>query len=716
MLGEAPPPPPRTYFGRDELTERIVGLTKNLAPIALVGPGGIGKTSIALTVLHHDRVKEWFGDNRRFIRCDQFPASRTHFLSRLSKVIGAGVNNPEDLTPLRPFLSSRDMILFLDNAESILDSQGTNAQEIYAMVEELSQFKNICLCITSRICTIPPTCASLDIPTLSMEAARDTFYRIYKNDSRQSDPVNSILEQLEFHPLSITLLATVAYHNKWDTDRLAKEWRTRRTGVLHTHHDTSLAATIELSLASPMFRGLGPDARELLGVVAFFPQGMDENNVDWLFPTISDRTKVLDSFCILSLTHRSNGFITMLAPLRDHLCPNDTTPSPLLHATKDRYFNRLLVDADPDKPGFDETRWIVSEDVNVEHLLDVFTSIDESSASVWDACACFMEHLYWHKRRLVVLGPKIERLSDDHRSKPQCLTKLARLFGSVGNFAEGKRLLAHTLGIWRERGEDFLVAQTLRHISNANRLLGFHKEGIEQVKEALGIYEWLDDVSGQARSWRWLAWLLYGDKQLEAAEEAASRAIDPLSDKGEHFPVCECYHLLGLICHSKGERENAIRHFETALRIASPFNWHDHLFWNHYSLSELFFSGGRFDDAHAHIERAKSHAINDPYLLGHAMYLRAQFWGDQCRLEEAKSDAVSAAEVFEKLGAAKNVECCREIIRDIEERMKRPATSGGSDFNGEPLETMQLPAPINLPFPVRVTEHHLITFQMRAKN
>jgi len=39
-----PPPPPRAYFGRDELTERIVGLAENLTAIALIGAGGIGKS------------------------------------------------------------------------------------------------------------------------------------------------------------------------------------------------------------------------------------------------------------------------------------------------------------------------------------------------------------------------------------------------------------------------------------------------------------------------------------------------------------------------------------------------------------------------------------------------------------------------------------------------------------------------------------------------
>ena len=561
------------------------------------------------------------------------------------------------------------MVLFLDNAESILDPRGTNGQEIYAIVEELTEFDNICLCLTSRISTIPPSCEALDIPTLSMEAAHDTFYRVYKNGG-QSDLISNILEQLDFHPLSITLLATVAQHNRWDASRLSGEWARRRTDVLRTQHNNSLTATIELSLTSPMFQALGPDARGLLEVVAFFPQGVDENGMDWLFPTPSDRMNIFDGFCTLSLTYRTNGFVTMLAPLRDHLCPRDPASSPLLHITKDCYFSRLSVDADSGNLGFEEARWIRTEDVNIEHLLDVFTSIDTNSVGVWDACAYFLSHLRWHKPRLVVLGPKIEGLPDNHPSKPKCLSRLSQLFESVGNYAEYKRLLVHALRLWRERGDANWVAATLTFISDANRLLGNREEGILQVKEALEILEQLGSVLQQADSWHRLALLLFDDKQFDAAEVAASRAISLLPDEGQPSRVCDCHRLLGNIYRSKGETEKAIEHFETALGIATPFNWRDHLFWNNHSLAELFYGENRFEDAQTYVERAKSYPIDSSYQMGRAVELQGTFWCGEGRFREAKSEVLRAIDIYEGVGATSDAGRCKVFLQNIEEKLK----------------------------------------------
>jgi hypothetical protein len=507
--GELPPPAPRDCFGREELIEKLVGLAENLEPVALIGPGGIGKTSIALAVLHHNRIEERFGENRRFVRCNEFPASRAPFLARLSEVLGVGIENPKDLAPLRPLLSSKEVLIILDNAESILDPKGTGAKEIYSVVDELCQFKRVCVCITSRITTVPPRCKRLEIPTLSMEAACDIFYSIY-GDGGRFNIINDLLERLDFHALSIKLLATTASHNAWDPDRLVKEWDAQRVKVLQTDYDESLAATIELSLTSPTFHSLGPDARDLLGVVAFFPQGIDENNLDWLFPTTANRKNIIDRFCVLSLTYRSSGFTTMLAPIRDHLRPQDPLSSPLLCTTGDKYFDRLSVDVYPGKPGFEEARWIMLEDVNVEYLLDVSTSIDQTEGTSWDACSHFMEHLGWHKPRPTILESKIEALADDHHSKPKCLFQLSLLIGQVGNFTKQKQLLNHTLDLERQRGNQARVAETLRYLCGVNRLLNLDEEGIGQAKEALEIFERINDMAGQAESLNSLAWVLSG--------------------------------------------------------------------------------------------------------------------------------------------------------------------------------------------------------------
>jgi tetratricopeptide (TPR) repeat protein len=674
-FGEIPPPPPRDCFGRNNLIEEVIGFAENLKPVALIGAGGIGKTSIALTVLHHNRIEERFGENRRFIRCDQFPPSRAHFLARLSKVIGAGVENPEDLTPLRPFLTSKETLIVLDNAESVLDPQGTGAREIYSVVDELCRFKKVCLLITSRITTVPPHCNRPEIPQLSMEAACDIFYGIYGNRGKFGI-INDLLYRLDFHALSITLLATTAAHNAWDHDRLAKEWDIQRAKVLQTVYNESLAATIQLSLTSPTFRSLDPNTRDLLGVIAFFPQGIDERNLDWLFPTTPNRKQIFDVFCLLSLTYRSDGFVTMLAPIRDHLGPQDPQSSPLLCATRDCYFKRLSVNVDPEKPGFREARWVVSEDVNVEHLLDVFTSVNTNTEGIWDACYNFIKHLHWHKPRRTMLGTKIEALADDHPSKPKCLFELSQLMREIGNYVEQKRLLTHTLELQRRQGSEARVAVTLRCLSDVNRLLHLHEEGIQQAKEALEISERLGDKREQAMCLYDLAFLLVSEKQLDAAENTASRAIDLIPEKGEEYLFCRLHWVLGEIHQSKGEEKKAIHDFETALRIASPFNWHSILFWAHYSLAELFGNGGELDNENTHVERAKSHAVDGTMLheLGSATKMQAKIWYRQNRLTDAKSEALDALQIFEKLGAAEDAKNCRSLLQKVEQAMKAQST------------------------------------------
>ena len=678
LPGESPPPAPRNLFGRDELIEKVVGLAENMEPIALIGFGGIGKSSIALTVLHCDRIKKQFGESRRFIRCNEFNPSRTNFLRRLSEVIGAGIDNPEGLAPLRSFLTSKEMFIVLDNAESILDQRGPDAQEIYKVVEELSLFPNICLCITSRIRTIPP-CKRLDVPTMSMGAARSAFYSIHdnNNNNEQPDIIDDILTQVDFHPLSVTLLATVAQSNGWDNDRLAKEWGLRQTGVLQKGQWKDLAAAIELSLASPTFEELGPDARGILQVIAFFPQGVNENDCQRLFPTVSDGNHILDELCVLSLTYRSGGFVTMLAPIRDHLGLKDQSSSPLLLKTKEYYFTRISVEIECHIQGsFDDSRWIASEDANVEHLIDVFTTIDPGSDEVWKACANFMKHLHWHKQRKTVLGPKVEALPDSHPLKALCLFELSRVF--LGSDEERRALLSHVVELEKGRGDSFRIALTSLYLSDVNLELGLYEEGMQRAREALAIAEPSGipvEIAGCLNS---LAWSLCRGGRVDDAEEAATRALSLLPEKGQEYMVCQSHQILGEISFSRDKREEAIRHFEDVLRIASPFGWHTRMMWIHHSLALLFSQEGKFDDAQTHIKQAESYAAGNLYLMGRTVLLQALVFYQQRMFAEATSEASRALEVFQKLGSTKRQEICEALLRKIDQA-KKGLSTGESD-------------------------------------
>ena len=695
-VGESPPPPPKTCFGREKMIEKIVLLAENLDPVALIGASGVGKTCIALNVLHHNRIQERFGENRRFIYCDEFPPSRADFLRRLSEAIGAGIEDPKDLASLRPSLSSKDILIVLDSVESILDSWGGREQHAYGLVEELAQFDNICLIITSRNTAIPTNYATVEVPVLSMEAARDTFYRIYKR-GRKFNVVDNILEQLDFHPPSVTLLATVAHQDKWGNDRLISEWVQRQTGILQTNHSASLVTTIELSLASPTCRELGPDARELLEAVAFFPRGVNEKNLEWLFPTISDSNLILHRFCVLSLTYRSDGFITMLAPTRDYLRPRDPKSSPLLCAVKERYFTRLSIDINPNEPGFEDTQWIITEDMNVEHLLDVFMSIDTDSDDVWGACDNFIHLLRWHKPRLTALGRRIEGLPDAHHFKPAGLFRLSQLADAIGNQPGRKRLLTHCLKLEVERGDDVRVAQTLRELSDANRMLGLCGEGIRQLEGALATLERLGDTVDQARSLDYLARLFQRDGQLNAAEEAATRATTLLPEEGQEHLVCRVHRTLGNVHHSKGEQRKAIQHLETALKIALRFNWHHELFWNHFCLVELFLSEDEFDEAQSHIDEANLYVAEDAYIRGRIAEMQAKLWYSAHNLEDAQPQALRALEMYEKLGAARDVESCRALLQDIEQAMEVrfdiPIPDSESEFPDEMLQSTSVDFP-----------------------
>jgi DNA replication protein DnaC len=95
--------------------------------VAILGPGGMGKSSLALAVLHNPQVVQMFGNHRHFISCESADSAEGVALAISShfKILG-------DTKPIQRVLKhlrsvDAPMLLILDNFETPWERQEARA-------------------------------------------------------------------------------------------------------------------------------------------------------------------------------------------------------------------------------------------------------------------------------------------------------------------------------------------------------------------------------------------------------------------------------------------------------------------------------------------------------------------------------------------------------------------------------------------------------------
>ena len=297
----------------------------------------MGKTAIAVTLLRHGQIAEKFGKHRYFIHCDRVENSLDGFLERLSEAIGARF---KDMAQLWSYLDSSPCILVLDGVDSILDPKAPGAAEIAKAIGELGRRPKVCILATSRMDIKIANFFPMEVSTLPVEAAQDVFHSYCRLG--RSDEVEDLLEELDFHPLSITLLACAVNENGWDTPALLDAWDNDQTEILKASGRQSLEDMIESALRAPTIQKLGPTARQTLEAIATFQDGVEEIQLLNEFPSIDQIGSAVSALCKFSLMYRQEGFVKMFSPFRLYF--QDTAQSPVSPPGSDSLYGSAAED------------------------------------------------------------------------------------------------------------------------------------------------------------------------------------------------------------------------------------------------------------------------------------------------------------------------------------------------------------------------------------
>jgi tetratricopeptide (TPR) repeat protein len=488
------PPCPKILHGRNETVDEVASAITNCKQTALLGTGGIGKTSIAVAALHHESVIRKYGERRRFVPCDELGdnVNIDSLLQLIAKSVGLKLRGVNDQRFLLEFLSRIPVLLALDNAETVLDHPQSH-DAILPFIATLALTENVSLIVTSRSTALPAEVPwnKVDVKLLSSDAAKQMLLSFYGFED--CDELSKLLEHLGCHPLSIKLIAQVGAQGRLSAPELLTRWKKYRTKLLHlrgTGPQSSLATSLDLSLNSPSLLH-PPVARNVLRILAFLPQGVDELKCQALFPSIEEIDLIIDSLFQLSLIEKRHNRITLLPPIRSYIQECIPPMQGLIDDIGVYYCDTLSALSHCQRG--DETfqiakLFIHEEDANCETIL--IRLVDNQHPSAYLTASIFFHLLDRHlKRKKTKLGDIIRDLPEMHDLKyVDCLDAVGWLEFQMANYREAETILtrAHRLSI--EIGSDWAEAHTGLSLGNLHLFLSNYEDAEAFFLRARSLY------------------------------------------------------------------------------------------------------------------------------------------------------------------------------------------------------------------------------------
>ncbi|KAJ7788977.1 hypothetical protein B0H14DRAFT_2946316 [Mycena olivaceomarginata] len=244
------PPAPKIFHGRDfELQEVIKLLTQDSPRIAILGPGGMGKTSLAQVALHHEDVVVKYPE-RYFVSCHSSLTS-LDLISTISSHIG-----------FESAKSLQHILQYFACTSTRLDAE--------EFLSQLAGMPRLAVLITMR---------GAEHPRKTRWTRPFLQPLTPLSNAAAWHQVQQLLDITGNLPLAVSLMANVVVYE--GCDRTLSRWSNENTHLLSDGYDqrSSLDISIMLSYSSPR---MTCNAKELLSLLSMLPDGLSDADLSTL--------------------------------------------------------------------------------------------------------------------------------------------------------------------------------------------------------------------------------------------------------------------------------------------------------------------------------------------------------------------------------------------------------------------------------------------------
>ncbi|EJU02744.1 hypothetical protein DACRYDRAFT_115737 [Dacryopinax primogenitus] len=663
------PPLPSNFHGRGALLSLLLTLLQSKAHIPLLGPGGIGKTSLASALLNDPSIRARFGENRFFISCEGLVTAEG-----VLNALAAAVGLRPQADPRRALFAALETtscaLLVLDNLETAWEAERV---QVEALLGKLAQHPKVSLVITMRGALRPGGVSWAEgcepLAPVSLAAAREIWIGIAGPDG---DPKarDDLLLRLDGLPLAITLLAHQG--QLLSPSELLDAYESEKTALVETGRErlTSLEVSIRLSLSTPSV-AQNPEARKLLSLLALLPDGAPVAALRLMVPSMLNSRKNALVLLAVALLIRNNDRIRCLTPIRDFMLDH-YPPDPSSFQELRTYFTNMTASVHQINDNPKETIGRLSPDFgNINSVLmyswtlaadkPIMTILLTSTLQL----AQFSYLATFGDCTSLLTGARsaLQSIHSDlgialcTQRRGKILTVRSRWLDGMTNFEEARKLFELV-------GDRMRTAECMQSIGGALYMLSRYDEGIDILNKAKAEFEALGVRYGAAQCMHTLGDTFHMLDRYDDALSTLRAAKAEFEAIGERRFAAYCARSIAEVLVITSDNKEAISMLEEAQTQFKALGDRSGAAHCLVSLGNVQSIENKTDDALKNLEMARNQftAIGDEFGKAQCALNIGNVLLDSDRYEDALSNLYEAKAEFERLGGRTGMAQCTQCI------------------------------------------------------